>query len=88
MRYGKLTRLLATLALPIFIDTLLVITLGAPLSLMRISAALSLSADGNPAAGPPNRWFNTPHWATTLIRKFCKYGDVAWADGEFGVAVA
>ena len=29
MRYGKLTRLLATLALPIFIDTLLVMTLGA-----------------------------------------------------------
>lgn len=29
MRYGKLTGLLATLALPIFIDTLLVMTLGA-----------------------------------------------------------
>ena len=29
MRYGKLTRLLASLALPIFIDTLLVMTLGA-----------------------------------------------------------
>ena len=40
MRYGSLTRLLTVLALPIFIDTLLVMTLGAAISTV-ICRALS-----------------------------------------------